>query len=137
MSFAIINSSFSLKIFDTASNPAGVVGAAKNQSHAYIAEVYQKLMWLNHTDTGYTALNELFSLANTEYYEGINAYNKGALASENTSLLYLAQAATAFTRSQAHARQAYNALVSPSTSPDDLGLPNWFGDWGQWASRDF
>jgi len=119
------------------SSPARVVGDARNQAHAYIAEVYQKLMWLKHTDTGYTALNQLFSLANTEYYEGINAYNKGALTSGNTALLCFAQAATAFTRSQAHARQAYNALVPPATSPDDLGLPDWFGDWGQWATRGF
>ena len=120
-----------------ASTPARVVVAARNQAHAYIAEAYQKLMWLNYTDTGYTALNELYSMANAEYYEGINIYNKGSLASGNEALRYFAQAATAFTRSQAHAKQAYNALVPPATNPDDLGLPHWFGDWGQWATRGF
>jgi hypothetical protein len=120
-----------------ASSPVKVVGTANSQAHSYIAEAYQKLMRLNYTDTGYAALDELYSKANAEYYDGINAYNKGALSSGNEALLYLAQAATAFTRSQAHAKQVYNALVPPATSPNELGLQPWFGDWGHWAARGF
>ncbi len=56
------------------------------------------------------------------YYEGIHAYHRGVLTDGNEALLYFAQAATAFTRSQAHARQLYHSLVPPATKPDDLGL---------------
>ena len=118
-----------------ASNPAEVVEAAKNEAHAYIAEAYRKLMILNYTDTGYTALNEIYSQANVEYYEGIHADHKGLLTNGNEALCYFAQAATAFTRSQAHAKQVYNTLVPPATRPEDLGLKPYGGSWAKWATK--
>jgi hypothetical protein len=105
-----------------ASTPTRVAEAAKSTAHNYIAEAYHKLMWLNYTDTGYSALNDLYSLANTEYYNGINWLAKASLASTNEMLLCLSKATTAFTRSQAHAKQVYQALVPPPTSPKDLNL---------------
>ena len=124
-----------------ASGPAAVVSAAKSASHAYIAEAYQELMWLNYTDTGYAGLNELYTLANTEYYEGVNWANKAALASGNEALLYYGKAAAAFTRSQAHAKQVLHALVPPATCPKDLGLKPyketaWPGDEGKAKGKD-
>ncbi len=121
-----------------AGNPAAVVGTAKGVANDYIAEAYDKLMWLNYRDTGYAGLKELFSLANTEYYQGYMAYNKGLLTGGNEALLYFSEAATAFTRSQAHAKEVLHALVPPPTCPTDLeGLKDkpWFGDWGEWATR--
>ena len=64
-----------------ASSPYSVVSAAKTEAHHCIAEAYHELMWLNYTDTGYAGLNELYSLANAEYYEGVNWTNKGRSAS--------------------------------------------------------
>jgi len=34
---------------------------------------------------------------------------------------------------QAYAKHVYNALVPPTTTPSDLGLRPWFGNWGKWA----
>jgi len=104
------------------STPSKVVEAAKKAAHACIAEAYHELMWLHYTDTGYAALNDLYSIANAEYYEGINWTTKASLASRNEVLLYFGKAATAFTRSQAHAKQVYHALVPPATYPEDLDL---------------
>ncbi|MDZ4230869.1 MAG: hypothetical protein U1B77_03525, partial [Dehalococcoidales bacterium] len=106
---------------------------------AYLAEAYEKLMWLNYTDTGYTALNELFSQSSSEFWQGSVAYDKGLLTGGNEMLLYFSKAATAFARSQAHAKQVLHALVPPATCPSELtGLENrpWFANWGEWATRE-
>jgi len=105
-----------------ASSPAEIVSIANNEAEEYIGEAYSKLMWLNYTDAGYAALDELYSLANTEYYEGVNWKTKATLAKGDEALFYFARAATAFTRSQAHAKQVHNALVPPAACPEDLGL---------------
>jgi len=118
-----------------AKDPAAVVGAAKNAAKADIATAYGELMMLTPLDSGYVALNEIYSEANAEYYEGLVAYDKGMLASGNEALSYFAQAATALTRCQAHALQVYEALVSPATSPSDLGLRPFGEAWGEWERK--
>lgn len=116
-----------------ASGPAAVVEAAKSEAHACIASAYRELMMVNYTDPKYAVLNALYSRANAEYYEGLAARNKGALATGNEALRYFAHAATAFTRSQAHSKKAYNALVPPATRPEDLDLKPYGGPWAKWA----
>lgn len=118
-----------------ASSPAEVIEAAKKEAHASIADAYQKLMFLNYRDAGYAALNDLYSQANAEYYEGIAVYNKGLLSGGNEALRCFAQAATAFTRSQAHATQIHDVLVPPATRPEDLGLNRYGGSWAKWVNR--
>lgn len=118
-----------------AKDPATVVGAAKDAARVDIATAYSGLVTLRDTDTRYTALNEIYSEANVEYCEGNSFYEAGLLASGNQALSYFAQAATAFTRSQAHALQVYEALVSPATSPSDLGLRPFGGVWEKWESK--
>jgi hypothetical protein len=92
-------------------------------------------MQLNYRDTGYAALEDLFSLANAEYYQGKNAFDQALLSSGNDALRHFAKAATKYTRSQAHARQAYEALVPQPTSPSDLGLRLFGGDWAGWETN--
>ena len=118
-----------------AADPKAVVDDAKKAASDDIATAYAELMHLNFTDTGYAALNDLYSLANVEYYRGCNAFNQARLASGNKSIFCYAKAATAFARSQAHAMQVYEALVPAPTSPSDLGLRPFGGDWGQWETR--
>jgi hypothetical protein len=108
-----------------AAGPVEVVEAAKDEAHACIAKAYKELMVLNHRDTGYTRLYDVYTQANTEYYEGINAFNESFLAEGDERLLLLAQAATGFTRAQAHAKQVYHAFVPPPTCPEDMGLKPW------------
>jgi hypothetical protein len=118
-----------------ASSPQEMVEDAQKRASESIADAYGKLMHLNFGDAGYAALQEIYSRANAEYFEGRNALRKGLLASGNQALNYLAQAATAFARCQAHARQVYEALVPPPTSPSDLGLRPFGGDWTTWETR--
>ena len=117
-----------------AANPREVVEAAQKEARLCIATAYKKLMYLNFTDTGYAALNELYSLANAEYYRGKVFLNKGLLADGNKALYHLAKAATSFTRSQAHALQVYETLAPAPTSPSDLGLKPFGGDWASWET---
>jgi hypothetical protein len=105
-----------------ADNPVKVVNNARDAAFSRISEVHVKMMKLNYTDPGYVALNELFSKAKAEYYEGLNWNYKANLADGNDALALYAKAATAFTRSQAHAIQVYHALVPPASRPEDLGL---------------
>jgi hypothetical protein len=118
-----------------AANPKEAVKAAQKAASMNIAIAYKKLMYLNFTDTGYAALDELYSLANAEYYQGKISFNKALLASGNEYFYHLAKAATAFTKSQAHAQQVYEALVPAPTSPSNLGLKPFGGDWATWETE--
>ena len=117
-----------------AANPKAVVDQAKDDARNDIATAYQELMQLNFTDTGYAALEDLYSLANAEYYQGNIDLDEALLSSGNEALRLFAKAATAYTRSQAHARQVYQALVPQPTSPSDLGLRLFGGDWATWET---
>jgi len=92
-------------------------------------------MFLNFTDSGYAALNKLYGQANAEYFLGRNAMNLALLKQGNESLKLFSRAVTAFTHSQAHAQQVYEALVPPPTSPSDLGLKPFGGDWASWETK--
>ncbi len=118
-----------------AAGPEEAVEAAQEAAAFNIATSYAQLMHRNYTDAGYAALNEMYSLANAEYYQGKVYLNRGLLASGHEALRHLAQAATAFTRSQAHALQVYEALLPAPTSPSDLGLKPFGGDWATWETR--
>jgi len=91
-------------------------------------------MELNFTDTGYAALDDLYSLANAEYYEGNVALDRALLSSGHEAMGHFAKAATSYTRSQAHAMQVYEALIPQPTSPTDLGLKPFGGDWASWET---
>jgi hypothetical protein len=118
-----------------ASSPREMVEDAQKRASESIAKTYGELMHLNFRDTGFPALQEIYGRANAEYFEGRSAFRKGKLASANQALAYFAEAATAFSRCQAHARQVYEALVPPATSPTDLGLRPFGGDWASWETR--
>ena len=117
-----------------AADPKAVVDQARVDAKNDIATAYAELMQLNYRDTGYARLEDLFSLANAEYYQGKNASDQALLSSGNDALRHFAKAATKYTRSQAHARQVYEALVPQPTSPSDLGLRFFGGDWAGWET---
>ncbi|KPK74359.1 MAG: hypothetical protein AMJ79_14380 [Phycisphaerae bacterium SM23_30] len=123
---------FKLKL---AANPKAMAKAAKRQAKDDIATAYSALMHLNYDDAGYAALNDIYSQTNAEYYQGNSALNKAILAGGNEAIKYLAEAVTAFTCSQAHAMQVYEALNPPPTSPSDLGLKPFGGDWASWETN--
>jgi len=118
-----------------AGDPKAVAQAAKRTAKDYIATAYAEFMKLKLTDEGYGVLSDIYSLANAEYYQGSDYLDKGRLTAGNESIKYFGQAATAFTRAQAHAMQVYEALVPPPSSPSDLGLRPFGGDWAEWETN--
>ncbi|MFC1557493.1 C45 family autoproteolytic acyltransferase/hydrolase [candidate division KSB1 bacterium] len=133
-SYPYIDGTHTFFRLNLAASPEKVTESAKKAATNDIATAYKEMMHMNFTDTGYTALNELYSLANAEYYSGSNAFNKAIVSGGNEALSYYAKAVTAYTRSQAHAMQVYEALVPAPTSPSDLGLQPFGGDWSQWET---
>ena len=134
-SYPYINGTHTFFKLTLAAGPGDVTAEAKKDSKNNIATAYAELMKLNHFDVGFSALNKIYSLANREYYRGNIFYNKALLASGNKANFYYAKAATAYTRSQAHALQVYEALVPAPTSPADLGLKPFGGEWAQWETK--
>ena len=118
-----------------AAGPAATVTHAKNDAKDSIAATHGQLMKMKFTDLGYRDLNEQFSVAKTKYYEGLAWQNKALLAKGNEALLFFAEAASAFTSCQAYAKQVYEAMVPPPRSPKDLGLGDYLGSWGKWATK--
>lgn len=118
-----------------AATPREVAEKAKQAASQDIAAAYSRLMYLNFTDPGYAALDELYGQANAEYFMGRNALNRALLKQGNESLTLFSRAVTAFTHCQAHAQQVYEALVPPPSSPSDLGLKPFGGDWAEWETK--
>jgi hypothetical protein len=108
---------------------------ARQQAKQSISEAYRERMHLNITDSGYAALETVYGLANAEYYAGRDALHQARLSSGNQTSAWLSLAVTFFTRCQAHAAQVKEALVPPPTSPSDLGLRPFGGDWAEWETR--
>jgi hypothetical protein len=118
-----------------AATPAEMVEAARETAAEDIAGAYKELMQLSYSDTGYAELQELYSRAVKEFHKGRDVLFEASLADGNEALARLAKAATAFTHSQAHARQVVEALVPPPTAPSDLGLEPFGGSWAEWETR--
>jgi hypothetical protein len=133
-SYQVIEGTHTFFRLRLAANPKAVVAQAQDDARNDIATAYKELMHLNFTDTGYGALDDLYSQANAEYYQGNIDFDRALLASGNEALKRFAKGATSFTRAQAHAKQVYEALVPPPTSPSDLGLSPFGGDWATWET---
>jgi len=131
-----VGSTYSFYQLKLASDPTAVVLAAKDKAHLDLYYANQELGKLDYSDTAYTPLTKIFDRAVTEWEKG--RYYMHLLTDvadeDKGSLELLARALRAYTRCQAFTRQIYDALVPPPTSPEDLGLNTWFGDWGEWAT---
>jgi hypothetical protein len=118
-----------------AGTPAEMVEAAGKTAAEDISRAYGKLMHLNYGNAGYAGLQDLYSRAVAQYHSGRDVTNLAQLATGNEALCHWGEAATAFTRAQALAKQVYEALVPPPTSPTDLDLEPFGGDWAKWETR--
>jgi hypothetical protein len=118
-----------------ASSPDKVTTAAMFQAQHDLHYANQELRKLTYWDPPYAPLDEIYNKAASEWFKGGYYQNLARKTTGNDSVYNLSKATRAFTRCQALARQVYNALVPPATSPEDLGLRPWFGDWGEWATK--
>ena len=69
-SYPFIHGTHTFYRLTLAASPKAVIGEAKKAARDDIATAYKELMHLNYTDNGYAPLNDLYSLANAEYYRG-------------------------------------------------------------------
>jgi len=116
-----------------ASSPEEVTKAARSRAMTDLFFASVELEKLNYSDPAYAPLKELFNQAARELERGEFYREFANRISGNKSVYYLGKALRGYTRCQALARQVYNTLVPPPTRPSDLGLREWFGDWGDWA----
>ncbi len=124
-----INPTFSFYQITFAGSPAEVMSSAEKAAKQDLMDAWVELMKLNYGDVKYAPLMELYAEAKEEYYKGCNVKDEaeaafvGAIEATEDETLYLyAWATTHFTRCQAIARQVYNVLVPPATTPEELGL---------------
>jgi hypothetical protein len=118
-----------------ASSPDKVTTAAMLQATHDLHYADQELRKLTYWDPPYAPLDDIYNKAATEWFKGGYYQNLARKTTGNDYIYNLSKATRAFTRCQALAKQVYNALVPPATSPEDLGLRPWFGNWGEWATK--
>jgi hypothetical protein len=116
------------------SDPAQVVMVAKERGRYDLYYANQELRKLTYWDPPYAPLNELFDHAATEWIKGDFYLARAGEAEDDESVCDYARALRAYTRCQALANQVYESLVPPPVDPSGLGLREWFGPWGEWAT---
>jgi len=117
-----ISPTYSFYELQLESGPTKVVEKARKRAQydQYYANL--ELRKLNYGDVAFAPLDAIFNDAATEWQKGEFHRNLAMETSGDEAIARLAKALRAFTRCQALARQAYNALVPPPASPEDLGL---------------
>jgi len=116
-------------------NPRAVTEQAKRDAKLGLAKAYKVFMQVTPMDAGYAVCKKMHDRANTEYYRGNLALNRASLAEGREAIKLFSRAATAYTRCQARAEELVEALVPPATSPSDLKLRPFGGEWGEWETR--
>lgn len=117
------------------SAPQQVTEETRRDARNAIAAAYREYMQRVPTDAGFAVFKHMYAEANRELYRGNRALTRALLTSGTESLRHFSHAATAFTRSQTRAIELYEALMPPATSPSDLGLRPFGGDWATWETE--
>jgi hypothetical protein len=117
-----------------ASKPEDIVNAAKKRSQYDLYYANKELRKLTYVDVPYAPLDAIFNKAATESQKGDFYLELAQKSKGNESVCHYAKALRGFARCQAYAKQVYESLVPPAAKPEDLGLREWFGSWGQWES---
>jgi hypothetical protein len=127
-----ISSTHSFYKLNLAATPQEVVEKARFQARLGSRNAYKMLMRVKYKEPGYRVVNDLYSSAMAELYQGDYARNKSMVTSGDEELKYCAQATTEYCKAQAHFQQLINLLNPPPTTPEDLGLK----PWGFWKSAE-
>jgi len=115
--------------------PQKVVQDCRNRARYELSYADRELRKLTYRDVAYDPLNKLYNEAATEWQKGQYYLSRAGATQGNESVLFLAKATRAFSRTQALAKQVFETLVPPPTRPEDLGLKPWLGAWGDWGKR--
>ena len=117
------------------SSPGRVTSAAKTRARYDMWNAYQELSGLDYSFVEYAPLNEILQKAVVNWQKGLFYEDEARETTGDLSTIKWGKAVRCFTRCQAFARQVYQSLVPPPKRPEDLGLRQWFGNWGDWATR--
>ena len=123
---------FELKL---ASDLGDVSRAAQTRARYDLWNAYQELMKIDYSDVRYAPLDEMLNQAVVEWQKGWFHTDEAGETRGREAVMRWAKAIRCHTRCQCYARQVYSSLVPPATRPEDLGLRQWHGNWGEWANR--
>ena len=111
------------------------VAAAGKRAHYDLYYANRELSKLTWSDVAFYPLNKIFNKAAEEWIRGEYYMELADKTKGNESVLNLGRAMRAYTSTQAHAKQVYEALVPPPAKPEDLGLREYLGPWGEWVEN--
>lgn len=103
-------------------SPENVIKAARDRAQYDLYYANQELRRLTYHDNAYVPLERIYNKAAREWYKGDYYLEVLNCDQENIAINNLSRALRCFTRSQALARQVFNALKVPPCYPEDLGL---------------
>ena len=92
-------------------------------------------MKIDYSDVRYAPLDGILNQAVVEWQKGGFYTDEAGETVGREQVVKLAKAIRCYTRCQCYARQVHNALIPPPKCPEDLGLGQWHGSWGDWATR--
>ena len=133
--YRYINGTHTFYTLNLAKDPLAVATEAQRQARLSIARTYKQFMQLTPSYSSYGMLQKLYAWGNREYYQGNIFFNRARLAKGNRALALFARAASCFCRCQARLEQVYEIIKPPPTSPRELGLKPFGGDWAVWETR--
>jgi hypothetical protein len=114
------------------SKPIDIVLAAAKRAQYDLYYANKELRKLTYADVPYAPLDAIFNQAAIESQKGSYYLSVAHITKGSESICNHAKALRAFTKCQAYAKQVHESLVPPAAKPEDLGLGEWFGSWGQW-----
>lgn len=117
------------------SGPAAVTAQAQKDARGAMAAAYKAFMLVKPDDSSYAVCEGLHTDANRAYYTGKAAMNRALQAQGRDAVLLFSQAATCLARCQVKAARLLEVLAPPPTSPSDLGLRPFGGDWASWETK--
>ena len=115
--------------------PAEIAQAAKHRASYDMYYANRAMLPLTIWDTPYAPLKQRFAEAVTESQKGDRLMQWAAKASGGKATEIYAKAIRCYTRCQARAKQVTESLTPPPRDPQDLGLGEWMGSWGDWTEN--
>ena len=133
--YRYINGTHTFFSLTLAKDPNAVAALAHKQAKKSISRTYKKFMQLTPGNNGFAFMQKIYAWANKEYYRGNIYLNRARLAIGHEAISLFARATACYCRCQARMEQVYEALIPPPTSPSDLGLKPFGGDWAKWETK--
>ena len=117
-----------------ADGPQTTVMAAKKRAQYDLYYANKELRKLTYHDSAYAPLARVFDDAAIESQKGDFYLGLAAQMQTAEQMRFAGKALRSFTRCQALAKHVFESLAPQPTTPSELGLKEWMGDWGEWET---